>query len=90
MAQLKDLIVNGASRFIGDIYGGAATLSGNLLPTTNDTQYLGDSTHKWKFVGTLTGNADSATKVNHSITIGNYPAFDGSANVTIPIYNGET
>lgn len=52
MAQLKDLIVTGASRFLNNIYG-------NLI-----------------------GNASTADKVNHKITIGS-KNFDGSADVTI-------
>ena len=35
------------------------------------------------------GNATSATKVGHKLTIGSYE-FDGSADVTIPIYDGAT
>jgi len=57
MAVLKDLIVNGPSRFIGNIYG------------------------------TLKGNSDTADKVNHTLTIGSF-TFDGSENVTIPVYDG--
>jgi hypothetical protein len=37
VAQLKDLIVNGASRFIGDIFGTNATLSGDVMPETDNT-----------------------------------------------------
>ena len=33
------------------------------MPETDNTQSLGDSTHRWKFVGALTGNADTATAV---------------------------
>ncbi len=50
MAQLKDLIVNGASRFIGDIYGNNATFSGTITGSLdktfkiklNNTQYTYD------------------------------------------------
>lgn len=70
MAQLKDLIVNGASRFIGDIFGANAEFSGNILPTTDNAQYLGDSTHKWKLYGTITGSFDKTWKIklNHNST----------------------
>ena len=37
MAQLKNLIVNGASRFIGDIFGANATFSGDVIPETDNT-----------------------------------------------------
>ena len=39
MAQLKDLIVNGPSRFIGDVY--ATTFTGNLAGNA--------STAKWAY-----------------------------------------
>ena len=42
-----------------------------------------------KFIGPVQGNADTATKVGHILTIGS-TTFDGSADVTIPIYNGAT
>lgn len=58
MAQLRDLIVTGAARFLNNIYGN------------------------------LKGNADTADKVNHRISIATGGAthnFDGSANVDIEI-----
>lgn len=39
--------------------------------------------------GSLSGNASSANKVNKKLTIGSYE-FDGSAAVSIPVYNGAT
>ena len=80
MAQLKDLIVNGASRFIGDIFGTNATFSGDVKPETDNTQYLGDSTHRWKFVGNLTGNADTATGFASAKTISLSGDVSGSAS----------
>ena len=42
MAQLKDLIVNGPSRFIGDVY--ATTFTGNLNGNANSaTKAVKDS-----------------------------------------------
>lgn len=41
------------------------------------------------FVGDLTGNASTATSLNHSLTFGNGTyVFDGSADVTVPVYDG--
>lgn len=42
MAQLKDLIVNGASRLIGNV------ITGNLLPGANNNYTLGSATSTWK------------------------------------------
>lgn len=78
MAQLKDLIVNGASRFIGDIFGNNATLNGDLMPTSNNTQSLGDSTHQWKLYGTITGSLDKDWKIKINNTQSTY---DGSTAV---------
>ena len=80
MAQLKDLIVNGASRFIGDIFGTNATLSGNVMPQTDNTQSLGDSTHRWKLYGTITGSLDKTFKIKLNNT---QYTYDGSANVDL-------
>lgn len=58
MAQLRDLIVTGAARFLNNIYG-------NLI-----------------------GNASSADKVNHRLTItvgGSTQYFDGSVNRSLTI-----
>lgn len=66
------------------------------MPETDNTQALGDSTHRWKFVGALTGNASTATTLatgrtfsisdNNATNTG--PAsssFNGSANLTIKL-----
>ena len=42
MAQLKDLIVNGASRLIGNV------ITGNLLPEANNSKILGSAISTWK------------------------------------------
>lgn len=47
MAQLKSLIVNGASRFIGDVY--ANTFTGNLSGTANYATYLGTSSANYTY-----------------------------------------
>ena len=66
---------------------------GNLNPVNNNSYSLGTSSLKWSniyattFTGALSGNASTANKVNHKLTIGSYQ-FDGSADVTIPTYNG--
>lgn len=65
MAQLKDLLVAGPSRLIGDtILSAGATSEGSILPSENGTLNLGDSTHKWK--------------INGGGTSGQFLAYDGS------------
>lgn len=44
MAQLKDLIVNGASRFIGDIFGNTAQLTTLNAPTSSNGTTYGPGT----------------------------------------------
>jgi hypothetical protein len=52
MAQLKDLLVAGPSRLIGDtVLSAGATSEGNILPSGDGTLNLGDFTHKWKING---------------------------------------
>lgn len=77
----------------GDTMTGALNAQ-NINPTTTNTYSLGTSALKWKnvyattFVGALTGNADTATKLKTGKTIqtdlGSTEAksFDGSANIT--------
>lgn len=52
----------------------------------------GQSVSSNTFIGTLAGNAETANKLNHTLTIGDY-IFDGSTNIditTVPIENGGT
>lgn len=52
----------------------------------------GQSVSSNTFIGTLAGNAETADKLNHTLTIGDY-VFDGSTNIditTVPIENGGT
>lgn len=66
-ATVGDLLVNGGTRFVGDVNAGKITAS--------------------SFVGPLTGNATSADKVNHYVSIqvnGTEKVhFDGSANQSV-------
>jgi len=66
-ATVGDLLVNGGTRFVGDVNAGKITAS--------------------SFVGPLTGNATSADKVNHYISIqinGTEKAhYDGSTNQSV-------
>lgn len=49
MAQLKDLLVSGAARFLNGLnINGDLTIAGNLLPAKNETYNLGDSSHRWR------------------------------------------
>lgn len=69
--------------------------SGTLYPSINNSQNLGDSSHKWKnvyattFTGALSGNASTATKLATARTIsltGDATAtgsFDGSSNLSL-------
>ena len=62
--------------------------SGTLYPSINNSQNLGDSSHKWKnvyattFTGALSGNASTATKLATARTI-NGVSFDGTKNITV-------
>lgn len=69
--------------------------SGTLYPSINNSQNLGNSSHKWKnvyattFTGALSGNAATATKLATARTIsltGDATAsgsFDGTANLSL-------
>lgn len=49
MAQLKDLLVSGAARFLNGLnVNGDLTIAGNLLPAKNETYNIGDSSHRWR------------------------------------------
>ena len=97
------LDVTGTSTFNGPVDLGNATsdtvtftarVDSNLLPSTNGTYNLGGTSNKWNnvyantFVGAITGNSDSATKLaiakNIAITgdLAWNVNFDGSENVT--------
>lgn len=77
MAQLKDLLVMGPGRIIGDAFFG-----GKLMPTVTQTQDIGSETIKWNNIyGNLKGNADTATKFAAKVSI-NGTDFDGSSNIT--------
>jgi hypothetical protein len=97
--------VAGATTFNGNVTLGDANIdtvtftagvNSNILPSTTETYNLGSTTREWNnvyantFVGAVTGNADSATKLftprNFSIT-GDVDApsvsFDGTGNVNL-------
>ena len=69
----------------------------SFRPVTNTSLDLGSSANKWKsvyantFVGALSGNASSATKLQTARTIGlsgvtgTAQSFDGTNNIVIPI-----
>lgn len=57
----------------------------NVLPKTDETYDLGSTNKKWNNIyGDLIG---TATKVSQSLIIGGY-TYDGSTQVSIPIYDG--
>lgn len=105
MAQLKDLIVTGASRFIGNIYG---TLKGNADTATALTTSAGSTTQPVYFssgkpvaiTGTIanstSGNAATATKLQTARTISltgsvtGSGSFDGSGNLSIATTTNHT
>lgn len=73
MAQLKDLLVSGASRLLNGaaINGnvsivGTLSQTGDILPTATGAYKLGDADHKWSYVyaSRLIGTADQAVKDN--------------------------
>jgi microcystin-dependent protein len=100
------LIVSGVSTFQGNVTLGdantdkvsfGATVDSNIIPS-GTTRDLGSVANKWNniyannFVGTITGNADTATKLatpreidisGDVIGVGIGTTFDGSQNVTI-------
>ena len=48
IAQLKDLLVSGAARFLNGLnINGDFILAGNLLPAETNKYNLGDSSHRW-------------------------------------------
>jgi hypothetical protein len=55
-----------------NMLGGNVNTTANIIPTANSTYDLGSTGYKWKnvyannFVGNVTGNADSATKLTSS------------------------
>tara|TARA_R110000868_G_scaffold29897_6_gene111239 strand:+ start:3272 stop:7120 length:3849 start_codon:yes stop_codon:yes gene_type:complete len=104
----NNLIVSGISIFNGNVVFGDATtdtvsftsrVSSAILPSTDGTLNLGGTSNKWNniyannFVGAITGNADTATRLTTPreididgdvIGVGIGTTFDGSKNVTIP------
>ena len=103
LLSLTDLTVSNTSTFNGNVTLGDASsdtvtfnsrINSSVLPSTNGTLDLGGSSNKWNnvyantFVGAITGNSDTATKLatarNIAITgdLSWNVNFDGSANVT--------
>ena len=85
MAQLKDLIVTGASRFIGNIYG---TLKGNAdtaskLATARTISLTGSVTGSGSFDGS--GNLSIATTTNHTHNYAGSSSAGGSANSAVKL-----
>jgi microcystin-dependent protein len=102
-----NLTVSGISTFNGNVTIGdantdkvsfGATVDSNIIPS-GTTRDLGSVQNKWNniyannFVGTIIGNADTATKLatpreidisGDVIGVGIGTTFDGSQNVTIP------
>lgn len=54
----------------------------DVLPKTDNTYELGSQDKRWK---TVYGDVDG--KMLHKLIIGSYE-YDGSGDVTIPIYDG--
>jgi hypothetical protein len=108
LLTLTNLTVSGTSTFNGNVDLGdantdtvtfTARVDSSILPSTNGTLDLGGTSNKWNnvyantFVGTIIGNADTATKLatpreididGDVIGVGIGTTFDGSRNVTIP------
>ena len=64
MAQLKDLLVLGSSRFIGDIFANnlqAFRITDHLIPIENETYDLGSSSLKWNNIYAKNTYADGQT-----------------------------
>ena len=101
MAQLKDLLVTGPSRLIGDAFANnfqAFRVTSDWIPITNNVYSLGSSSLKWKdiyatsFHGTLDGSAASLTnghvfKVQDSYAAytGAEVVFNGTQDVTLKL-----
>ena len=75
-------------------FGAATTVTGDILPTTNGSGSLGNTSNRWgnvwatTFTGDLTGNAATATKVNNALSQGtgiSTFSYDGSATQTVGI-----
>jgi hypothetical protein len=61
---LYKLEVNGTGYFSGSVtYGGGLTVTGNILPSVDDTYTLGDDTHRWSdlFLGGETLHIGAST-----------------------------
>ena len=108
LLTLTNLTVSTTSTFNGNVTLGdantdtvsfGATVSSHIIPSAINTYDLGSTTQKWNtvyantFVGAITGNADTATKLTTPreididgdvIGVGIGTTFDGSKNVTIP------
>jgi len=84
MAQLKETTINGT-----------LTTSGNILPGTDGTHDLGSSSANWRtvyatsFVGTLTGNATSADKLNNDAGSSTNPVYF-SNGIPVPCVSDPT
>ena len=77
MAQLKDLLITGASRFIGDIYGTNGTFTGDILPGKDNTYNIGSVLFHWKniYATTFNGNATSSDRLNTDAGSGTKPIY---------------
>jgi len=67
---------------------GLTSITTNILPSSNNTYNVGSPSLKWAsmyaatFVGNVTGNASTASKLQTARTI-NGVSFDGSSNITL-------
>lgn len=93
MAQLKDLLVAGPSRFIGDVYAdqiSAKNVFSDWLPSITNTYSLGSESLKWKNLYVTTLNADGLNSDGNLSVGGNLVVVGTSelrGNTTIGVNN---
>lgn len=87
MAQLKDLLVMGPSRFVGDVFANnlqAFRVTDNLIPIETNTYSLGSSDLKWKslFIGTANtyGSASQPIWWNNGVPAATTHALNATIN----------
>lgn len=85
LTTARTLSISGTAGGTAPTFNGTANATLSVPATMTGFTSISSTT----FVGDLTGNASTATSLNHSLTFGNGTyVFDGSDDVNVPIYDG--
>jgi hypothetical protein len=85
LTTARTLSISGTAGGTAPTFNGTADATLSVPATMTGFTSITSTT----FVGDLTGNASTAASLNHSLTVGNGTyVFDGSEDVTVPVYDG--